>query len=135
MAVWQNETGKSLRSNVNLMKVTMNPQPLFDRRRFLGSAAAVTVGGLLSPGISELHAAPEGENDHFWYRLAPKGPYIDSQREHKVFGFGDARVFLSEDNGKTWAHSAAFADAENIGFSYILKNGNILFAHARETVS
>ena len=29
---------------------------------------------------------------------------------------------------KTWAHSAAFPDAENITFSCILKNGNILFA-------
>ena len=106
----------------------MNPQPPFNRRRFLGTAAAVTAGGLLSPGVSRVQAAPIRENKHFWFRLAPEGPYIDSQREHKAFGFGNGRIFLSEDNGKSWAHSAAFADAENIGFSCILKNGDILFA-------
>ena len=108
----------------------MNPQPTFNRRRFLGTAAAAaTVGGLLNPNISKLRAAPiTGETDHFWYRLAPEGPYIDSQRDHKAFGFGDGKVFLSEDNGRTWAHSAAFADAVNITFSCLLKNGNILFA-------
>jgi hypothetical protein len=110
------------------MKVAMNPQTPFDRRRFLGTAAAATVGGLLGPGISLGHAAPIRENKHFWFRLAPEGPYIDSQRDHKAFGFGDGKVFLSEDCGKTWAHSAAFVDSENIGFSCILKNGNILFA-------
>jgi hypothetical protein len=35
---------------------------------------------------------------------------------------------LSEDNGKTWPHQATFAEAANITFSCILKNGNILFA-------
>ncbi len=80
---------------------------------------------LASRGCS---AAPIRETDHFWFRLAPEGPYIDSQRDHKAFGFGDGKIFLSEDNGKTWAHSAAFPDAENITFSCILKNGNILFA-------
>ena len=59
---------------------------------------------------------------------APEGPYIDSQRDNKAFGFGDGKIFLSEDNAKTWAHSAAFPEAENITFSVILKNGNILFA-------
>ena len=97
-----------------------------NRRRFLGTAA---VGGLLSPGLSRLRAATAtGETDHFWYRLAPEGPYLDSQRGHKAFGFGDGKVFLSEDNGQTWAYNAAFPDAENITFSCILKNGNILFA-------
>ena len=32
-------------------------------------------------------ASTEGETDHFWYRLAPADPYIDSQRENKAFGF------------------------------------------------
>jgi hypothetical protein len=68
------------------------------------------------------------ETEHFWYRLAPEGPYIDSQRDNKAFGFSDGKIFLSEDSAKTWAHGATFADAENIGFSCILKNGNILFA-------
>lgn len=109
----------------------MNPidsQPV-NRRRFLGTtAAAVTIGSLLSPRITTGHAAAIRETDHFWFRLAPDGPYIDSQRDDKAFAFGDGKVFLSEDNGQTWAHSAAFRDAENITFSCLLKNGNILFA-------
>jgi hypothetical protein len=110
---------------------TINPQPTLNRRRFIGTAtAAVTVGGSLRPSISRLRAAVDTtrETDHFWYRLAPEGPYIDSQRDHKAFGFGDGKIFLSEDNGQTWAHSAAFPDAENVTFSCLLKNGNILFA-------
>jgi hypothetical protein len=111
----------------------MNPQPplhSLNRRRFLGTAAAAaTVGGLLSPSISRLRAATATrETEHFWCRLAPEGPYIDSQRDNKAFGFGDGKIFLSEDNGQTWGHSAAFADAENITFSCLLKNGNVLFA-------
>lgn len=50
------------------------------------------------------------------------------QRENKAFGFGDGKIFLSEDNAKSWAHSAAFPDAANITFRCLLKNGNILFA-------
>jgi len=66
--------------------------------------------------------------DHFWYRLQPEGPYIDSQRENKAFGFAGGEVFLSEDNGVTWPHRIAFPNAQHITFSCILKNGNILFA-------
>ena len=66
--------------------------------------------------------------DHFWYRLQPAGPYIDSQRDNKAFGFSDAAIFLSEDNGHTWPHSMPFPNARNTTFSSILKNGNILFA-------
>ena len=65
--------------------------------------------------------------DHFWYRQQPAGPYIDSQRDNKAFGFTEETVFLSEDNGRTWPHSIAFPDARHITFSCILKNGNILF--------
>jgi hypothetical protein len=65
--------------------------------------------------------------DHFWYRQPPNGPYIDSQRDNKAFGFGDDRVFLSEDNGSTWPLSAQFADARSITYSHILRNGNIVF--------
>lgn len=109
----------------------MKPQRSFNRRRFLETAAAVTAGGTLSPSAFGLRAANADairETEHFWCRLAPQGPYIDSQREHKAFGFGDGQIFLSEDNGRTWAYSAAFDDAENITFSSLLKNGNILFA-------
>jgi len=110
------------------MKPMNRPLP-FDRRRFLEAAAAATVGGMFSPGISRLRAASvTRETEHFWCRLAPEGPYIDSQRENKAFGFGQGKIFLSEDNAQTWAHSAAFPDAENITFSCLLKNGNIVFA-------
>jgi hypothetical protein len=75
-------------------------------------------------------AAPSGlaSTDHFWYRQQPAGPYIDSQRDNKAFGFGDGTIFLSEDNGRTWPRRIAFPDAHNITFSAILKNGNIIFA-------
>ena len=66
--------------------------------------------------------------DHFWYRPQPAGPYIDSQRDNKAFGFTDGKVFLSEDNGRAWPHSLAFPNARNITFSCILSSGNILFA-------
>ena len=65
--------------------------------------------------------------DHFWYRQPPPGPYVDSQRNNKAFGFTDEQVFLSEDNGRTWPHSIPFPDARHITFSCILRNGNILF--------
>ncbi len=70
------------------------------------------------------------ETDHFWYRPQPPGPYIDSQRKNKAFGYLEAegRILLSEDNGQTWPHSTEFADVRNITFSYILKNGNIVFS-------
>lgn len=102
------------------------------RRGFLGAAvAATTAGGLLGPAAARLRATAPGavgETPHFWYRLAPDGPYIDSQRDHRAFGFKGDRIFLSDDNAKTWAHRASFPDAENITFSCFLKNGNVLFA-------
>ncbi len=69
-----------------------------------------------------------GSTDHFWYRLQTEGPYIDSQRDNKAFGYGEERIFLSEDNGRTWSHSLPFPDARNITFSSVLGNGNIVFA-------
>ncbi len=66
--------------------------------------------------------------DHFWYRLAPPGVYIDSQRDNMAFGHADGKILLSKDNGHTWPHSIAFPDAQNISFSHILKNGNVLFS-------
>ncbi len=65
--------------------------------------------------------------DHFWYRPQPEGPYIDSQRNNKAFGFADGTIFLSEDNGDTWPYNIAFPNAANITFSCILKNRTILF--------
>jgi hypothetical protein len=74
-------------------------------------------------------AAPQpiASTEHFWYRLQPEGPYIDSQRDSLAFGHADGKVFLSEDNGRTWPYRAAFPEAHNITFSCILKNGNIVF--------
>jgi len=100
------------------------------RRRFLRSSATA-LGTLTLPGPILVGAAPESEirsTNHFWYRLAPPGPYIDSQRDHRAFGFTDTEIMLSEDNGHTWRHRAAFADANRITFSCLLGNGNIVFA-------
>jgi len=69
-----------------------------------------------------------GETDHFWYRPQPEGLYIDSQRDNKAFAHAPGRVMLSEDCGKTWPHSLAFPNADNITFSCILRNGNVVFA-------
>ncbi|PIU64785.1 MAG: hypothetical protein COS85_11225 [Armatimonadetes bacterium CG07_land_8_20_14_0_80_59_28] len=66
--------------------------------------------------------------DDFWYRLQPEGPYVDSQRDNKAFGFADGAIFLSEDNGWTWQHESQFPNASNITLSHIFSNGNILFA-------
>jgi len=99
------------------------------RRRFL--AAAGGTGSLLFSGITSLEAAKGdlSETDHFWYKIAPAdGPYIDTQRGSKAFGFRDGKIFLSLDNGATWRHDNVFADAENIKFSCFLENGNLVFA-------
>lgn len=109
------------------MKQIASPTHI-SRRRFIRTAAAAGSVCLL-PGDAFSAAAPrEGETDHFWYRLAPPGPYIDSQRDHQAFGFDADKIYLSEDNAKTWKPGLAFPDAENITFSCFLKNGNILFA-------
>ncbi|MGY8675801.1 MAG: hypothetical protein ACKVHO_24785, partial [Verrucomicrobiia bacterium] len=96
------------------------PTPLIqpNRRQFM-SASAIAAGATMLPSALQLDAAP-GETrstKHFWYRVAPKGPYIDSQRDNKAFGFGAGKISLSEDNGKTWPHSAEFPNAENVTFS------------------
>ena len=99
------------------------------RRRFL-ARASLAAGGGFSLSRDALFAAPNGvaENEHFWYKLAPgDGPWVDTQRENKAFGFRDGKIFLSEDCSKTWSRSAEFADAENIEFSAFLANGNLVF--------
>jgi len=107
----------------------MKKKPLPTRRRFL-TAGATAAGGFLLPQPLGF-AAPNsvGENDHFWYRLAPtEGPYIDTQRDNKAFGIGKGKIYLSEDNAKSWSRSVDFADTANITFSCILENGNLVFA-------
>ncbi len=103
------------------------------RRNFLASTA-VTASGILIPHAIGLGADPIvpsaafPSTDHFWYRPQPAGPYIDSQRQNKAFGYAKGSICLSEDNGRTWPHSITFPDPHRITFSCILKNGNIVFA-------
>jgi hypothetical protein len=74
-------------------------------------------------------AAIEGETEHFHYRMpSAEEPYIDTQRGSRMFAFKGAQIMLSDDCGKTWPHVAEFAEAQNITFSVLLKNGNVLFA-------
>ncbi|MHB8902516.1 MAG: hypothetical protein ACYC6Y_27460 [Thermoguttaceae bacterium] len=109
-----------------------HPLAHLTRRRFLGTTAA-TAGALFLPGTRALSAQPSSipehpSTDHFWYRPQPEGPFVDTQRDNKAFGYSDDEIFLSEDCGRTWPHRAAFSDARNIVFSCILQNGNILFS-------
>ena len=114
-------------------KQEMTHNTLATRRQFLATAAAAASGILLSHSRGLAATTGVGKTDHFWYRLAPPdGPYIDSQRDNKAFAFGNGRVLLSEDNAKTWPHSAEFADAEDIMFSSILAGGNVVFATRRK---
>jgi hypothetical protein len=74
-------------------------------------------------------AALEGETEHFFWRIpGPEEPYVDSQRDARMFAFQGTQILLSEDCGKTWPHRAEFAEAQNLTFSVLLKNGNVLFA-------
>jgi len=74
-------------------------------------------------------AAIEGETEHFLWRIpGPEEPYVDSQRDARMFAFQGTQILLSEDCGKTWPHRAEFAGAQDITFSVLLKNGNVLFA-------
>lgn len=105
-------------------------QRLSSRRHFFATTVSASAGSVLLPSFRPLNAAAiEGATEHFSYRMpSTDSPYIDTQRDNKAFAFGGGKIMLSEDNGKTWAHSAAFAEADNITFSVILKNGNIVFA-------
>ena len=110
--------------------MTLPPRNL-SRRRFLGTTAA-TAGTLLLPTTATAEPSTQKpqypSTDHFWYRYQPDGPFVDSQRDNKAFGYTDDEILLSEDNAHTWPHRAKFADAKNIVFSEILESGNILFS-------
>lgn len=103
-------------------------------RSWFPRAAAALAGAALGLGAaawavdSPAPAPIAGETPHFWYRAQPPGRYIDSQRGSKAFAYAEGKIFLSEDNGRTWPHAAAFPNAARITFSHVLKNGNVLFA-------
>ena len=109
------------------------------RRRFMGTTAAAACG-MLTPCWHRLSASPVRSQTefpstpHFWYRLQPAGPYIDSQRDNKAFGFADGKVFLSEDNGRTWPHSIAFPDAEQDHVQLHSEEREHPLRHRREAV-
>jgi len=108
------------------------------RRQFLGTTAAAAAGGSLLSGLSgrTLAAGEISETDHFLYRLAREdGPWIDTQRDDRAFGYRGGKIFLSEDNARTWAHQSDFPDAENIQFSSLLGNGRVVFATQRRIFS
>ncbi len=109
------------------------PRSRINRRTFLGITASAA--GALIP-LRGLAAGGVGETAHFLYRLAPAdGPHIDTQRGDRAFGFRGEKIYLSEDNGKTWTHEAAFPDAERILFSSLLANGRVVFATERRIFS
>ena len=111
----------------------MTPRKRVTRRRLLGATAA-TAGGMLLPGAAGPNADAAGDSfdfpstEHFWYRLQAPGVTIDSQLRNKAFGYRDGTLCLSEDNGRTWPHTAPFPDARHITFSCILNRGNIVFS-------
>jgi hypothetical protein len=101
------------------------------RRVSVAAAAAVGILLLAAHGLAADPIAARAEapsTPHFWYRPQPAGPYIDSQRNNRAFGYAGESILLSEDNGRTWPHKIAFPDAKHITFSFIFKNGNILFS-------
>jgi hypothetical protein len=74
-------------------------------------------------------ALTEGETEHFYYRMpSAEEPYIDTQRGSRMVAFKGTQIMLSDDCGKTWPHVAELPEAQNITFSVLLKNGNVLFA-------
>ena len=71
------------------------------RRQWLGVTAAAA-GSFLLPRPRRLSAAISdiAETEHFLYRGAPEGPYIDSQRDNKAFGFGDGKIRTVSENAR-----------------------------------
>ena len=105
----------------------------YSRRSILAQAAAGVTGTVLSRKVLSSEKGGVAETEHFYYKRAPKdGPWIDTQRGSRAFGFRGSKIFLSEDNARTWSKNAEFADAENIEFSAFLGNGNLVFATKSE---
>ena len=108
------------------MKINRN----INRRHFIESVAAATGGLMLARNkLFGMQKETFPSTKYFWYRRTLNDPYIDSQNGNMAFGFtDDGTVLMSEDNSHTWPHKAKFANAKNITFSHIFKNGNVLFA-------
>ncbi len=104
----------------------------FNRRQFIGTAAAAA-GGILLPATDAFgtyrFASPDEfpSTPHFWYRKPPNKPYVDSQNKNMAFAFTDTEILLSDDNSHTWKYRKAFPDAKNLTFSHIFNDGTVLF--------
>ena len=111
----------------------MTKQQQLSRRQFL-EAVALAGGSFMLPysntfptsALSTLSGYPS--TDHFWYRKPPNTPYVDSQNKNRAFSFTDNEIQLSDDNSHTWRFKKKFSDAQNITFSHIFNNGEVLFA-------
>jgi hypothetical protein len=84
----------------------MKSELFLDRRRFLAAAATAAGTMAVAPQESFRLQAADGavrETKDFFFRLAPEGPYTDSQRDSRAFGFDDGKMYLSDDNAHSWA--------------------------------
>lgn len=116
---------------MNTRASSQNPDA--SRRRFLAQVALTAAGGsIATQTLGALEPGETGETDHFFYRLADAdAPWVDTQRGSRAFAFSEGRIHVSDDNSRTWKHSAAFEDARNIQFSSILEDDSIVFATQR----
>src|SRR5690625_2856520 len=99
-----------------------------NRRTFIDKTAIGVTGTILPlNGIFNIISKDKyPSTKDFWYRRVNEGPFIDTQLGNKAFGFTKKEIFLSHDNCETWSNHMRFWDAENITFSHIFRNGNIL---------
>lgn len=104
-----------------------------NRRQFLSTSGAISVSlvfPFLSKGCYSIAKSYNGygSTPHFWYRKPSSSPFVDSQNKNKAFAFTDNEILFSNDNNKSWHHKIVFPEAQNITFSHIFENGNVLFA-------
>lgn len=107
----------------------METKGFINRRSFLGKTTLATVGVVLPQSniFNIIKKEDYPSTKDFWYRRITKGPYIDTQLKNKAFGFTNDTILLSHDNCHSWSNQLRFWDANNITFSHIFRNGNILF--------
>ena len=110
----------------------MTKKNYFNRRQFIGTAAAAA-GGLMLPmsdSFGMYHHTTPGDypsTPHFWYHKPANTPYVDSQNKNMAFAFTDTEILFSDDNSHTWIYKLAFPDAKNITYSHIFNDGTVLF--------